>query len=451
MNPVVRQKIADFEEQGVPEVFERDLDLGAPHVPARGNLVTLVTGVRRCGKTYRLFQEMNHIGQMHPRVPILYFNFEDERLKPFEASLLSEVLDTFYAIHPEAKEMGAYLFFDEIQEVPEWGMFLRRLVDTEKVTIYVTGSSSRMLSADMATEFRGRSLTREIWPMSWSEYLRFHDVVDARGLSRASALSSATAAKLRNALPGYLTRGGFIDPQRLGTQDAIQLQQEYAFRTVNMDVIERYGLKTPVVATQFLSRCLASSGCELSINKAAEQLKQAGVRTSRTTLSNLLSYYEESYLLFSVGELSRSLSENPRAVSKVYDVDPGMLVAFSPAGVVDEGQRLETAVFNQLRRERGGLRQGAIARLLVREGGKQNEVVFARGDPLMGDAYELVQVSVSLEEAKTRKRELGGLQAAMRQKGLPEGWVVTTGESEELDVPEGRIHVVPAWRWLLGE
>ena len=169
MNPVVRQKIADFEEQGVPEVFERDLDLGAPHVPARGNLVTLVTGVRRCGKTYRLFQEMNHIGQMHPRVPILYFNFEDERLKPFEASLLSEVLDTFYAIHPEAKEMGAYLFFDEIQEVPEWGMFLRRLVDTEKVTIYVTGSSSRMLSADMATEFRGRSLTREIWPMSWSE------------------------------------------------------------------------------------------------------------------------------------------------------------------------------------------------------------------------------------------------------------------------------------------
>ena len=164
-----------------------------------------------------------------------------------------------------------------------------------------------------------------------------------------------------------------------------------------------------------------------------------------------MSYYEESYLLFSVGELSRSLSENPRAVSKVYDVDPGMLVAFSPAGVVDEGQRLETAVFNQLRRERGGLRQGAIARLLVREGGKQNEVDFARGDPLMGDAYELVQVSVSLEEAKTRKRELGGLQAAMRQKGLPEGWVVTTGESEELDVPEGRIHVVPAWRWLLGE
>ena len=113
MNSVIAEKIQDFIDDGIPEAFERDLDLGPVRPPARGNLATVVTGVRRCGKTYRLFQEMRRIvAEGWPPESILYFNFEDERLKPYRPGLLAEVLDTFYAMRPSARRDGAFLFFD---------------------------------------------------------------------------------------------------------------------------------------------------------------------------------------------------------------------------------------------------------------------------------------------------------------------------------------------------
>lgn len=251
-----------FFDDGVPEVFDRDLDLGPVLAPARGNLATVVTGIRRCGKTYRLFQEMHRIiREGHNPEHIFYFNFEDERLKPYSPQLLSEVLDTFFAMRPSAKRGGAFLFFDEIQEVPEWGAFLRHVIDTEKVTLYVTGSSSKMLSTGLASEFRGRSLSRELFPMSFSEFVRYCGVeLKAAGEGLPQAFGSTISAQLRNLLPEYLKRGGFIATQPFPPSDRVLLLQEYAYRTVNMDVIERYDVRNQVVATQFLSRCLASSG-----------------------------------------------------------------------------------------------------------------------------------------------------------------------------------------------
>ncbi|CVH75721.1 hypothetical protein BN3658_00432 [Coriobacteriaceae bacterium CHKCI002] len=150
-------------------MFERDLSLGDILEPARGNLATVVTGVRRCGKTYRLYQEMHRIVEAgYPQESILYFNFEDERLKPYTPQLLSDVVEAFFSLRPRAQRDGAFFFFDEIQEVPEWGTFLRRMVDTRKATIFVTGSSSKMLSANLASEFRGRALSRELFPVTYN-------------------------------------------------------------------------------------------------------------------------------------------------------------------------------------------------------------------------------------------------------------------------------------------
>ena len=250
-------------------------------------------------------------------------------------------------------------------------------------------------------------------------------------------------ASLRHALSAYLERGGFVPVQRLSSFDSVQLLQEYAYRTVNLDVIERYNVRNPVLASQFLSRCLASSACELSLNKTASAFKSAGVSTSRETLSNLLGFYEEAYLLFKVDEFTRVLADNPRSVSKVYAVDPGMLMAFSSAAARDEAQRLETAVFMKLRRDAGSLRKGAVSRLLLRDGARHE------GDALVREASELVQVTCSMREEKTRRREVSALRAGMAALGVREGWVVTLDEEGEIAVDEGVVHVVPAWRWLL--
>lgn len=455
MHPVIAEKIQDFFDGGIPSVFERDMALGDVLPPARGNLVKVVTGVRRCGKTFRLYQEMHRvIGQGYPADSILYFNFEDERLKPYSSALLSEVVDTFFAMKPQAKEQGAFFFFDEIQEVPDWGTFLRRMVDTQKATIYVSGSSSKLLSADIATEFRGRALSKELFPMSFAEYARFHGV-PANALAqtgsaekRSGALGSAAVAKLRHLLGSYLLQGGFIAVQGLERADAVQLLQEYAQRAVNLDVVDRYGFKNPRVASQLLARCLRTSGRELSLNKLHQAFRSAGVSVARESLSNLLGYYEDAYLVFALREFSRALADNARSVSKVYAVDPGMFVAFSPSTARDEAQRLETAVFMKLRREAGSLREGALTRALIDDCGR-HEIDFVVGDALMQDAFRLIQVSYDMSDERTRLREVSALRAGMRRYGIGEGTIVTLDDTDTIEVPEGAISVVPAWKWLL--
>lgn len=446
-NSLVQEKILDFEKLGIPEVFNRDLKLLPIQKPARNNLAQVLVGTRRCGKTYRLFQEMHDIvaAGYNPQ-NILYFNFEDERLKPYSAALLSDVLDTFFAMRPAAKEEGCFLFFDEIQEVPDWSLFLRRVIDSTEATVYVTGPSSKMLSAELASEFRGRSISKELFPLSFGEFVRWST---GQSVGASDGYSSADAAVLRNALNDYLLRGGYIAALKLPTADGMMLMQEYAYRTAAMDVIERYNLRMPQVAVSFLTRCLASSGRELSVNKISHELKSRGVSTSRETLSSLLSYYEEAYLVFSLGDLNRALADNPRSSSKVYSVDPGLFTAFSKAASKEVGQRLEMAVFNKLRRLAPVVRTGALARLTFEHEKKSHEIDFVMGDALLGDAYRLIQVSVDVTNPKTLQREVSALAAGMLKYGIDESVIVTMDSEEAIETPSGIIRVVPAWKWLI--
>ena len=411
VNALVQEKILDSERLGIPEIFDRDLRLLPIQKPARNNLAQVIVGTRRCGKTYRLFQEMRDIvAAGYDPETILYFNFEDERLKPYSSQLLADVLDTFFALHPIAKEKGCFLFFDEIQEVPDWSLFLRRVIDSDEATVYATGLSSE----------------------------------------KTGGFSSAEAATLRNALGRYLLRGGYISALSLPASDAMMLMQEYAYRTAAMDVVERYNLRVPQVAVSFLSRCLASSGRELSVHKATNEFKSRRVSTSRDTLSSLLAYYEDAYLVFSLADLNRALADNSRASSKVYAVDPGMFTAFSRAASKEGGQRLETAVFNKLRRVAPAARAGSLARLNFEHEGRAHKIDFVMGDALLGDAYQLVQVSMDLANPKTRVRETSALEAAMEKYGVDDSVIVTADAEQTIEVDSGVIKVVPAWKWLLG-
>ena len=448
---VVQEKLHEFYEQGIPDVFQRDVSLGEPLTPARSNLVKVLVGVRRCGKTYRLYQEMHGILEAgYDLRSILYFNFEDERLKPYDVSILEDVIETYYAMNPWAKTEGAFFFFDEIQEIPDWGIFMRRMVDTQVATIYVTGSSSKMLSTQVASEFRGRALSREIFPMSFSEFVRFHnyntDFLEDTRSREGETLE--TRAKLRHALGRYLEKGGFIATQTLDSSDATQLLQEYANRTINYDVMERYNVKNPRAASLFLSRCLASSGRELSLTKTHNDFKSRQIAISRETLSRLLAYYEESYLLFAVKNYSVALADNARSPAKIYAADPALFGAFSPAPASEEGQRLETAVFDKLLRERPSMRPGAISRTFVGEGSQRQEIDFVVGDALALEPVKLVQVSTTLADSSMRKREVQALETAMPQFEVEESWIVTKDEERELKTASGTIHIVPAWKWL---
>ena len=216
MNEVITRTLRDFSLDAYKPIIPRSLDLGEPLSPRAGNLVKVVIGMRRSGKSYRLFQEMERlISSGVPTNRICYFDFDDDRLKPITPLTGDAVLEAFYAINPSALSEGAYLFFDELQEMAEWGSWLRRIVATRKATIYVSGSSSKMLSTEIATEFRGRALDFELLPFSFREYAGAHDIAGVDAVAR----STEEELRLEEAFRRYLCDGGFPATFDLPTSD----------------------------------------------------------------------------------------------------------------------------------------------------------------------------------------------------------------------------------------
>lgn len=450
MNHLIARIIQDFTLEAYEPIFPRNLDVGTPLSPRAGNLVTVVTGMRRSGKTYRLFQEMRRLEREGvSSCDMLYFNFEDDRLKPLSTSVADAVLDTFFELHPEAFDKGAYLFLDEIQEIEDWGTWLRRIVDTKKVTIYATGSSSKLLSADVVTEFRGRSVEYELLPYSFREFVTYHEPEAFSALSEGvQAFSSKQEALGRRLFERYLVRGGFPGVQDEDEARATMVLQSYAQRTVARDVIERHNLSNPQMVSLFAQRALSSNGRELSLRKVENDMRSAGLATSRVALAEGLRYFEDAFLLGTVRRFSRALADNARSPVKVYAIDPGLAFANSPAPSEDVGQRLEDAVYLELRRRHVARRAGTIASLKTVKSGY--EVDFIVGDALSQEAMELYQVSVDVSAPKTRDREIRALQEAMAERRLCESFLLTLGREErDFEVPEGVIHELPAWKWCL--
>lgn len=448
MNPIIVETLSNFDLGVYQPIKPRSLDLGQPLEPRAGNLVKIVTGMRRSGKSYRLFQEMEALlaaGVSPER--ICYFNFEDERLAPVTPSTGDEVLEAFQMLHPDVLSEGMYLFFDELQEMQNWGAWLRRIVDTKKVTIYATGSSSKMLSSEIATEFRGRALDYELLPLSFSEYITFNGLGD---FSQGDLSSTATRLILQTQLTNYLSEGGFPGVQGLPRQEAIPLLQSYAQRVVARDVIERHNLARPRAINAFTQRVLGTNARPLSIRKATNDLKSLGVATSRELLGDVLRYLEDAYLVFSVQKFTLSLSETTTASPKVYAIDPGLALANSRAATNDVGLRLENAVYLELRRRALGARKGAISSLSTQAHGY--EIDFVVGDALEENPWELIQVCESMADEKTAERELRALWEALAECGLSSATLIV-GEGEERTYEhEGySVKQIPAWKWLFSQ
>ena len=167
MKNILELLIYDFHERELPELFPRETYITI--IPGKANVLT---GMRRSGKTWFCYQQMKKLlAHGVEKERLLYLNFEDERLLPFSASDFKYILETYYRKFPGYKTRQCYLFLDEVQRIDGWDKFVRRVLDMEKMSIFITGSSSRLLSWEIATSLRGRSLATEIFPFSFREYL----------------------------------------------------------------------------------------------------------------------------------------------------------------------------------------------------------------------------------------------------------------------------------------
>ena len=446
MDHQIAQIIKDFNLDAYKPIIPRELDLGMPLEPRVGNLATVIMGMRRGGKTYRIFQQMQAIMDCGvPASQLLYFNFEDDRLSPVTTQTGDEVLQTYFAMNPDAYDTGVYCFFDEIQEMREWDRWLRRVIDTTKATIYVTGSSSKLLSEDVATAFRGRSIAYELTPYSFREFVTAHEPSFP---GNDTVWTGMDVGKASGLFKQYLRLGGFPGVQHLIEQQAILVLQGYAQRVVAKDVLERHNMGNPQAITLFAQRLLANSGHEYSLRKTEHSFRSQGVPVGRDTLAQALAYFEDAFLLSTVHDFSRAIAVNPRTSPKVYAIDPGLVFANSPASSQDDGARLETAVYMELRRRNPASRTGSIASLRTKEHGY--EIDFVVGDALDQRGMVLIQVCEQISDQDTAHREQRALEEAMREHHLREGYlIIAVGQRMDIPTAQGTIHQIPAWQWCL--
>jgi predicted AAA+ superfamily ATPase len=434
----IEQLIVNFQERPLPVVSPRLTAL-----PDASNMARVIVGMRRSGKTYLLFQEMHRLVDVGvEKNRLLYVNFEDDRLQPIGPDVLDRTLETFYRLNPTARSEGAYLFLDEIQAVEGWSRIARRVLDTETARLYVSGSSAKMLSTEVATEFRGRGYTVELLPLSFAEALLYSDVELPTGRPGARMRSQLEAA-----FTDYLRVGGFPDVQRLAEAERVQTLQDYVQLVLLRDIIDRHQVRNVHAVRFFALALLQSSGSLTSVNKLANDLKSRGIAVGKDTLYDLLDHFVDAFLLFTIPVFDRSLRVREANPKKVYAIDPGLAFAVSPAGVSNLGARLENSVYLALRRRLRGTRDGAISYYSTTAG---NEVDFIVGDHETGHATQLLQVSADVSRTSTREREIRALVDAMNETGLRESTLVTMHDSEDVTVDSGVIHVVPAWAWMLG-
>jgi len=431
MESILEELIADFHERSLPTFTRRHIKL-----PWLSNKIDTVIGMRRSGKTWFAFQVISDLlSKGIPKEAILYLNLEDERLLPMTVSDLGRITDIYYRRYPQLRDRSCALFFDEIQNIAGWEQFIRRLLDNENVHICLTGSSAKLLSREIATSLRGRSIATEIFPFSYLEALE-HAGIDTGGGLRPGAKKRAL---LENRLLGYLEKGGFPEVQNIDTEYRVRILQNYLDVVILRDVVERHQISN-IIPLRYMIRHLLNAAAGLfSINKFYNDLKSQGIRCGKNTLHQYLGYLSDAYLFFQVyihTNSERARMVNPR---KIYAIDPGLVKACSRRIRSDWGHLLENFVFLELRRS-----TDMIEYYITKKGREVDFLVTDRTGQ-----KSLIQVSSDMTAHDTRERELRALLEAMKECNLKQSTIVTLNQKETIETQAGHIQILPASLWAL--
>lgn len=417
--------IVDHQRRIVPELWKRTIT-----IPTNSGKIVTISGVRRSGKTYQLFNLMNQLKTKGvPSERLLYFNFEDERLQ-LSLDELDLILQAYQELYPAQKMSDCYFFFDEIQEVPGWEKFIRRIYASISQQVFITGSNAKLLSNEIATALRGRTITFEVYPLSFAEYVS----VLSPGLN---VHSSADKATLINLFDRFIHRGGFPELVHLEEDLKDKVLQEYFQVMVLRDLIDRYQITNSLTLKYFCKRVIGTSGGEFSVHKIFKELKSQGYQVGKDTLYFYQNYVEAVYLNRFINKYSPSVVKAESSQKKCYVIDQGLGAALDYKLSQDKGRLLETTVALEL------LKQGK--QIAYQQNGSECDFVVME----KGKVTTAIQVAYDLEDAKTKKREIKGLRQACVKFGLAEGTILTFDSTDEWKEEGIKIAVVPTWQFFL--
>lgn len=374
-----------------------------PHIKNVSEYASIITGMRRVGKSTLLRQIATSKKYQH----VTYLNFDDIRLTGFEA-------DDFNRLYKEIRTRESKeLFFDEIQLVKGWEIFIHQLL-REDYTIYISGSNATLLSVDLGTHLTGRHLQNELFPFSYTEFLTFEKL-------------EASAATFQQ----YMLKGGI--PEYLRTQEPLILSSLLDDVLIR-DIAVNKGVSNVQSLRQLAVYLLSNIGKPYSANR----LKSVCGVASSTTVSDYISYMMDAYLVGSIGLYSDSLQVTARNPKKVYCYDTGLIASLSLSKTPDKGRLLENMVFIWLRHHY------ALDHIFYEQG--DGECDFVAADTANHPEL-LIQVCYELNDDNFQ-REMNGLTEAMRKYQLHEGFIITADDEDEFSTEAGKVNVVKAWKWM---
>lgn len=409
---------------------ERDrigVELGIPRTALGGVLrcarlpqAVVISGVRRSGKSTLL----NQVIEALYKNGVYYFNFEDERLVDFEAEDFNRLYEAFLELYGERK----VFFFDEVQNVEFWEVFVRRM-QGKGCKFFITGSNAALLSRELGTKLTGRNVNIELFPFSFSEYLSFKGFK----LSKDSLSITAERASLKRHFGEYLRQGGM--PEYLKYQDVSLLKGVYE-DILYRDIVARYGIKQVKPLRELGLYLLSNIGGTFSYNN----LKNILAVGSMNTIKSYADFMENSYLIFLISKFSYSLKEQFVNLKKIYCIDNGLVESVAFQFSKNKGRFMENLVFLELRRKFQEIYYYKTANnlevdFLVKSGKKD---------------VRLIQVADNLDSQKTRQREISALTKAMDELRLKTALILTEDAEEEVRLAGKIIVIKPVYKWLLG-
>jgi predicted AAA+ superfamily ATPase len=378
--------------------------------------IVIIMGIRRVGKSTLLRQILKKLY----RDDLYYLDFEDERLIDFTAKDFNTLYETFIELYG----LKTVFFLDEIQNVPDWELFVRRL-HREKNKLFLTGSNAILLSSELSTKLTGRHVVIELLPFSFKEYLKISGI----SIHKDSLMITQDRALLKRSFNTYLEEGGM--PEYLENKNPIVLQTVYE-NILFKDVIARYQIKAVKALRELSLFLLTNVGSPISYSNLQKMLALGSINT----LKNYIHYLENAYLIFTLSQFSFSVGTQTIAHKKVYAVDTGFIKYVAFQFSKNSGKYLENVVYLELRRRYKEelyyyrTKNNLEVDFLIRQGTK---------------IISLIQVTESLSDPKTREREIKALTQAMQELKVEKGLILTLDEKETLC----SIEVIPIYEWLL--
>lgn len=384
-----------------------------------GNYIFL--GIRRAGKSYLMFQRIHELMKRGTDIEeILYLNFEDERF----IGLKSEDLDEIKRVYEETFSSRPIFFLDEIQIVPGWEKFVRRLAD-KSYRVFVTGSNAKMLSSEIATTLGGRFLIQNVYPFSFREFLKF----EGFELKPNWLYTPGTRNGVVRSFDTYFYNGGF--PELLSFEDKRSWLSGLYQKIFFGDLVARYSLRNSDSMRLLVKKLAESVMQPSSYNRLKNIVSSAGESVGVRTIIDYVGYLQETWLIFSLENYAARFAER-ESNRKYYFIDNGILNLFI--------FRPETLLLENL-----------VAITLHRQFG---EKVYFYNQHIEVDFYIpeeswLIQVSYNISDVQTFEREVNGIVKAAKFLNAERLQIVTRNDERVIEKDGLSIEVLPIWKWLI--